>query len=557
MLKKRIKSKFAILFVTFLAVVFAGCENDSAYYENLILEKSGIINDDDYIKYDELDKSGQLNSEGFYEIDDEGGVIPVMAEVPTGIVHVTFAKNNFMEISYYYDFELTKNVDIENCYINPGDSIYYRDPEIFSQYANKYEFSEFRIYKFDKNGSRFIENSCSGNGENLVLTIPESYNGTNLAVEPIGIYHENTITLTSYYIDENGNKKDLTGEWTVNGVPCFGTATIKPTDSCSVIFEYSNNDYYVDIDETTPEINYNTENGEKGVLQFKEISAMDEISDYAVCLRHFIITDINGKTEGIKEIKVNGKTIDNRGNLLRLKHTDTVSIDAADGYSLSCTQFDLEAPEILAGYTRYTFNVQSENTLNIVVKKKNKKGQVDKAFKFELPKIPNAEIVVALADSTIPYTLSTGNNIESSENVKVTIMPNDGYYITGSEVTNNVYQKTMTYSKYLKDIDKIINKHSIEKYINVTLKSSDDIGTYKFTLDGKEISGTIQLRKNQELELEYTITNTSYAFKNDLLHWFNSSKSSISDKLKITDKYDGKTITRENFKNLEIEKKEE
>ena len=555
MINRNIKSKFAAFFISFLAIMFSGCENDSAYYEKFILEKSGINRDEDYIKYQELDKNGQLNSEGFYEMNDEEEAVPVMAEVQTGTVHVTFAQNNFMEINYYYDSELTKDVNIEDCYINPGDCIYYRTPEIFSQYANKYEFSEFRIYKFDKNGSRYIETSCNSNETSAVLKIPEDYQGTEIAVEPIGKYRNQTISLSAYYIDESGSKQNASGNWYVNDEPCYSpTVTIDPTDACNVKFVYSSKDYYIDVDETKPAIHYNNE--ENGELQFKEISAMDEISNYTVHLRHLIVADVNGTTEGISEIKVNSKKIDNIEQL-KLKHTDTVSIDVSNGYVLSCTQFDLNAPETLAGYKRYTFNVKSASTLNIVVKKENKKGQVDEAYKFEQPKVSNGEIAVTLADSTIPYTLSNGNNIESSDNVKVTITPNNGYYITGSEVKNNAYEKTMTYSKYLKEIDKIIDKHPIEKYINVTLKSSDDIGTYKFTLDGKEVSGTIQLRKNQELELEYTITNTNYTFKNDFFHWFNSGKTSISDKLKITEEYDGKTITREDFKDLEIEKKEE
>lgn len=159
--------------------------------------------------------------------------------------------------------------------------------------------------------------------------------------------------------------------------------------------------------------------------------------------------------------------------------------------------------------------------------------------------LSNASIVVQNADMLA--TLKQGDILEGSQNVSVTITPADGYYIFGRNVSNDTYQNTMSFSKYLSGIQDIVQKHPAMKIYSATLDSSDPYGTCIYMLEGDSVSGTVKLRDGQKLTLEYEITDSSYIIENasGIGPWKNNKKTTGS--IEVTAALDGKTIQREDF----------
>ena len=100
--------------------------------------------------------------------------------------------------------------------------------------------------------------------------------------------------------------------------------------------------------------------------------------------------------------------------------------------------------------------------------------------------IPNAEIVVKYSGSFDAKEINPGDFVEPNSKVEVIIDPTPGYYITGSDINDDGnYRKIMNYSNYQKDIDSIIEKHPVIKYVQLELPAEDDFGYFSYEYNGK------------------------------------------------------------------------
>ena len=109
-MKKRL---FLILILVVISVV--GCYFLSDYADNAISNsviKSAKIEDEkDYLKYKELEQSGQLDEQGRYTEDlDEN------ESAHDEQIHVTFADNSFIGISYFYDENHEQIINPKDCW---------------------------------------------------------------------------------------------------------------------------------------------------------------------------------------------------------------------------------------------------------------------------------------------------------------------------------------------------------------------------------------------------------------------------------------------------------
>ena len=94
--------KKSMVFLTaVLALTLTGC----SYAENRMRMKSGIDDDAQYQLYQQYTAEDKV-ANGFYT--EVGVVLQTAEENPTGKqVHVTFGKNNHLNIRYYTDAEKT------------------------------------------------------------------------------------------------------------------------------------------------------------------------------------------------------------------------------------------------------------------------------------------------------------------------------------------------------------------------------------------------------------------------------------------------------------------
>lgn len=164
----------------------------------------------------------------------------------------------------------------------------------------------------------------------------------------------------------------------------------------------------------------------------------------------------------------------------------------------------------------------------------------------------HATVTVRLEDE--PHPLQNGDVLESSREVEITITPDKGYYIEGSKLNSGAYSDKMKYSKWEKEAEKILEKHPAQKLWHVTLDISDAYGTCVYKLDGKNVSGTVTIRKDQKLTLEYTLTDSNYQiFRNGINGFLGGIfKSNVANKtIPVSEALDGKTVRRSDYITVE------
>lgn len=175
-------------------------------------------------------------------------------------------------------------------------------------------------------------------------------------------------------------------------------------------------------------------------------------------------------------------------------------------------------------------------------------GVVDVENFLEAKPAANTKITVKNADTN--EVLSNGDLIEESTKVVVTISPLSGYYVTGNKVTNDVYQETMKYSNYKRNISSIISNHPAGRYFTITLDKSDAYASYTYKLDGEVVSGTITVKAGQKLELTYEITDSAYRLKQahgGFIFGWGASYTKATKTITINASYEGKTVTKADF----------
>lgn len=181
--------------------------------------------------------------------------------------------------------------------------------------------------------------------------------------------------------------------------------------------------------------------------------------------------------------------------------------------------------------------------------------------------VQNGRVSVKLADPPGQGEVAEGSILEPSRRVEVSIIPHEGYYVSGRKTEGGLYTQTMKYEKYMSDIDEIIREHEIKKLYQITLETKDDYGECVYKWNGEEITEktTINVREEDELILVYKLTDENCeivreeqeGFWNKINKWrkdtFSGKKETI--KIPITQKIDDTVIKREDY--IRIKKKGE
>jgi|LSQX01.3.fsa_nt_gb hypothetical protein len=156
---------------------------------------------------------------------------------------------------------------------------------------------------------------------------------------------------------------------------------------------------------------------------------------------------------------------------------------------------------------------------------------------------------VTVRNATNLELLKTGDILEDSEKVTITITPNSGYYVSGKNVKKDIYQNTMKFSKYQSDIRTILDEHPIEMYYHITLDANDAYGVCTYKLDGEVVSGKIRFKAGQKLSLEYKITASGYMIEGakGLPFGIGKKDREKTESITITENMDGKIINKDIF----------
>ncbi len=576
-----------------MTCLLSGCSG----IKNQVLQTAGILDDEDYQNYVDLEGNGQLDRDGFYKDTNDLSTENDSDSTQDGI-HVSFAVNSCMDIAYYWDAKLTNPVDVKTCYLKPGDCIYAKEPDCSSPYGSFYCFDGFRIYDYDIETSKrkallWNENSS----DDFVLKVPMDYTGSEIVVEPVGRYKKYALSLDDYYMDSSGSRQVLDGEWLINGSEIRDEhVEMSPVTSYTIDYKYDPDKYEFVASEP------NSFSHENGYVRFERTDADSLIERYSVRLQaigrelplKIVLTDSvkdiffrvatfeNSKQEDIRYD--NGEKTSMRPDWLggtdrlvfdqQIRMGSDVTIEAENGtlrqecsIKLDIVKKDTDGREYKS--VEYISSLPGKGLVSIYEDEAGADSTITyeeiritiskvETVSYEPQTVPNGSVEVYLSDTDDADMLQKGDLLESAGMVRVTIVPDPDYYVTGSDVEQGVYSDTMSYEDWCADADEILQTHPVKKVRSVTLDSSDDYGTCVYQLDGEVVSGTIKIREGQELTLEYTVTDSGYqiAGGNPISGLINKIQPKTSEKcnISLTEVPDGGTIRRSDY--IEVEKRE-
>lgn len=423
--------KALIAIMAFAVLVLAGCSAVDAKLEDIFLEKSGILETEEYLQYQEYLETGMLDENGQYwdSILEEDSADAQDSSV--GKIHVTFANNPYLSISYYTDASMKTPIDTSSCYMNPGDTIYAKFEGHFNPNSNLYRLAEFRIVEYYADGTSAKKLSMEAIGGVMEYEIPSNFMSPGISIIPIGEYPDRNLSLSVYYVDDDGNKCSLgnAGTWSINKENIDGNiAQISPIEPYVLRFTYDKENYFYVSCEPA---GFTKDPGKEGFVEFYEAEPTDADKSYSVELHKLLSLSlkfseeakVKVNNEDFERIKKNGVWSRNNlkyGDCIIIETSGVPSIDTGDYQHISATKDPLVEGD------RYTLTV-----------------------------IQSAE----------------GN---AAEVLKETV------YVT--------------------------------RTFDVTLSTECKYGTCTYKLDGKEVSGTIKVREDQKLTLNYQITDKEYKF---------------------------------------------
>lgn len=361
--------KVFVLLLSFTMLLLTGCSTLDSKLEQRILEKSGILENEDYLQYQQYLEEGRLNENGEYVEFNQGDTAVESQGQSEGQIHVTFAENRYLDIWYFIDSAMTTPINPENCYVNPGDTLYAKVIECNNPNSNLYKLAEYRIVEYDNDGNVEKQHQQTVTDGILEYEIPSNFCGTEMSVIPVGEYPYRNLSMNVYYIDDSGNERILgnAGTWSINNENIQGnTAQISPIESYVLKFIYDTDNYfYVGCEPAC----FTKDPSTAGFVEFWEAEPTDADMSYRVELHQFLQLSLkfsdeakvrlnNGDVETVKKNKV--------WNPGKLRYGDSITIETAG----ECTiiggdyQHISATKDPITGGNRYTLKVVQDAESN-------------------------------------------------------------------------------------------------------------------------------------------------------------------------------------------------
>ena len=522
--------RLRIVFLLPILVILSGCTQVRERVEQLMWEHSGVTEDVAYNQYQQMQASDALDKDGLYH-SAEVESYEKSLEKP-GTVHVTFARNDFLDFKYYRDESYSEPLETTDCWLNPGDAVFAGEPELINPISRLYRFSEFVILELGEKGSikEVLQNTKNIPGE--IYRIPDDFTGTDISVIPIGEYQNRTVKLSAVTVAPDGSRKVLeNGSWEIDGKR-YGNVRVQlnPVESYRIIYDYTpylENQYFAG---SSPEFYW--ENNRDGTITFLADPSDNEYMEYevrfhpyglmtitnAVTYQNMVDSLLDGaaaifgnssviETQNlISLIQVNGLTkgnnfSDTEVTVPELKVGDEILIRVpADMKLVSEDIKELSAAESDAGRD-YRFLIPDTDTMHfhLSVTKRN----LERTGVFHETVLEHAKFEV-FNSSGIRYR--EGSELPA-ENERVTVMitPEKDFCVYGKNVKGNVYQADMKYSDLADHMEEILESHPVKPGISVTLDTEDELGECAFWTGTERLSGTVMLREGQDLQFDYLL----------------------------------------------------
>ena len=467
------KQKCVISLMLIALGLLTGCANVDQIIGEHFLKKSGVKEDEKYVLYEEYASNNELDESGYHtEI--------VTDDRPAGSIHIAFAHNNNLEVTYYTDAELG-NVISTPCYVFPGDTIYASVSVSRDVVSSMYRFSEFRVYEYNDQDKRYISETIIPEPETdgiYRISVPSDYQYKEVSIEPRGVMQSTKITLQETCIDDTSIHS--AGTWSLNDDKYdSGVVSINAFSPYIVSYQYDSDLFF--CYDTEPECYY--QNSIDGIVIFKQREAEDEITDYKVVLHkylsYFLVSDtdrivsVNGGTE--RTVQTNDEI-----EITGLKYGDKVTIVTNKEWPgmVNCKELVwLRTESASGGKYKYTLIVPEENG-----------GFLFNPSEYSYE---NGSIRFKCFGETVdsPISLATGRRIYYEQ-----VSAAEGYWLAGSDdshyITVGTEEETIRALRnihFSKKVDVIVDLPqpkvggTIEYFINGTKINTDSVATYSGT----------------------------------------------------------------------------
>ncbi len=342
-------------------IALTGCSVKS-YAEQTILKNSGIELDEDYQSYLSYDEEGLLDEDGYFDSPDWD--LDSLEDTQSGSIHVTFADNNFFWINYYRDAGMEQLIDPLDFWVDPGDEIYAAEPLNYNKVSNLYRLAGYRIVTYDKEGRVLTSSLQRVSDDGLIIKVPNSFEGTEMAILPIGEYPDRDLNFSAYWIDDAGDRLEIAGAgtWVVNGKSFTGkSGTVPSMDSYTTEFNFDDNDYFYISASPTP-VSVKLQGG--GTVTFDEIKPTEGISDFSVELHPCLSLTLWFAAGG--RVSVNGQDPDiifanENWQASNLRYGDTVTVVSEGSISLVGDGNHVQAERVVNGEdVRYVLTITAD-----------------------------------------------------------------------------------------------------------------------------------------------------------------------------------------------------
>lgn len=456
------------LILSVCVILLSGCS-----FSDMMSWGTGVRKDPDYQTWEKLSEKGKLDTEGRYAAN---------------AIHVTFAVNSYLEMHYYADPEKQNELPFENCYLLPGDSIYYSVEQAHT-HDDVYVFDRLNIVSYDPDGSRIGYLSWPVKNDDRSVMIPYDYTGTEIAIEPSGHFGKRELILR----DIVGEETAADGTWKVNSERVTaGTREINPLETITVEYSYNADNYYLVA--TSPD--YWKADTDDGLVVFGQSDPKTGAEEYTIVLDTYlkaVLSVHNGVIYSVKD----GESENDAGQKkeltiprIRLGSTITLMTDTGDknNISVNCaldSKIGEPREKVYNGKVRYLYDIEFGDTDRFMF--------IPSEYASEHGKL---KFSVSGKEITERILLSTGMEIEYEA-----VETEDGYWLPNERGVVTVEGR---------ETEKALRKIRFYPYREtaVLLEQPRAGGRIVYTVDGTQLSGSsVDLYCGTVIHMEFEAEN--------------------------------------------------
>ena len=279
------------------------------YIKTMIFQNSTIKETEEYQTYQRLLDEKAINENNEYKVVDEIRKEEDEYDTTTsltGDVKLSFANNNFIDVSYFTNEEKTERL-LNPCYVNYGDKIYVKYA-VNNENSTSFVLDHFRVIYNSEDPNDNVKLTPDSNG--FLIEIPQDTTIKSVSLYPIGQYVSRNILL-EVINDENGAELFSAGKWSVNSSEYDASKplVVDAKESYSIRFDYDKDTWF--FVDSSPEA-FASDANQVGYVEFGRITPKDNVGFdvLSVKLHRYLALSIDVPKSA--SVEVNGNKVETK-----------------------------------------------------------------------------------------------------------------------------------------------------------------------------------------------------------------------------------------------------